>query len=180
MGPVSLLDPRSDRIRVAECSGVFRDPFPAILRAYPDFDPSPWGREIRAVYYEGDKRFTNPPRRGTGRNTMKEPADFSHFLALDMRVGRVVGVEDADTRKPLYRVTVDFGPEIGTRVSIAGYADYAKDDLMGKFVVAVINFPPKKMGPETSELFILGATNADGKAVYVTTESEVPLGTVVL
>ncbi|MFH1279834.1 MAG: hypothetical protein ABIK65_15815 [Candidatus Eisenbacteria bacterium] len=111
---------------------------------------------------------------------MKEPVDFSRFLDLDMRVGRVVGVEDANTRKPLYRVTVDFGEEIGTRTSIAGYADYPKEALMGRLVVAVLNFPPKKMGPETSELFILGAENAEGRAVYVTVESEVPLGQVVV
>jgi len=111
---------------------------------------------------------------------VKETADFSSFTALDVRVGRVVRVEDAETRKPLYRMSVDFGPEIGTKVSIAGYAGYDKEELLDKLVVAVINLAPKKMGPESSELFILGAVNAEGKAIYVTTESEVPLGTVVL
>jgi tRNA-binding protein len=111
---------------------------------------------------------------------MKERTDFSHFTALDMRIGRIVSVEDAETRKPLYRVTVDFGPEIGAKVSIAGYAGYPKDELIGRLVVCVINFEPKRMGPETSEIFILGAVNAAGKAVYLTPESEVPLGTVVV
>jgi tRNA-binding protein len=111
---------------------------------------------------------------------MKPTADFSHFEALDFRVGRVVQVEDAETRKQLYRVTVDFGPEIGTKVSCAGYCNYEKDELMGRLVVAVINFAPKKMGPETSEVFILGAVSEGGEAVFVTPESEVPLGVVVV
>jgi tRNA-binding protein len=111
---------------------------------------------------------------------MKETADFSHFGALDMRIGRVTKVEDAETRKPLYRVAVDLGPEIGTKVSIAGYAGYPKEDLIGRLVVAVVNFAPKRMGPETSEIFILGAVNDDGKAVYLTPESPVPLGAVVV
>ncbi|RPJ40964.1 MAG: protein secretion chaperonin CsaA [Candidatus Latescibacterota bacterium] len=111
---------------------------------------------------------------------MKETADFAHFSALDMRVGRIVHVEDAETRKPLYRVTVDLGPEAGTKLSIAGYAGYPKEELLGRLVVAVINFAPKRVGPETSEIFLLGAVNADGKAIYLTPESPVPPGTTVL
>ncbi|MBM3319198.1 MAG: protein secretion chaperonin CsaA [Candidatus Eisenbacteria bacterium] len=111
---------------------------------------------------------------------MKDKADFAHFSALDMRVGRVVRVENAETRKPLYRVTVDFGGEIGTKVSVAGYADYPKEELLGRLVVAVINFEPKRMGPELSEIFILGAVNAEGKAIYLTPESDVPLGATVV
>ncbi|MFH1680412.1 MAG: protein secretion chaperonin CsaA [Candidatus Eisenbacteria bacterium] len=111
---------------------------------------------------------------------MKEKADFSHFAVLDMRIGRVVKVEEADTRKPLYRMTVDFGEEIGTKVSIAGYAEYPKEELLGRLVVAVINFEPKRMGPEVSEIFILGAVNEEGKAVYLAPESDVPPGTVVV
>jgi len=111
---------------------------------------------------------------------IKETADFSHFTALDMRVGRVVKVEDAETRKPLYRMIVDFGPDMGTKVSIAGYAGYGKEELIDRLVIAVINFGPKKLGPETSEIFILGAVNADGKAVYLTPESDVPIGEVVV
>ena len=111
---------------------------------------------------------------------MKETADFSCFTALDIRVGRVVGVEDADTRKPLYRVKVDFGPEIGVKLSVAGYAEYPKEELMDRLVVAVINFGPKKLGPETSEIFVLGAMKGDERAVYLTPESDVPLGSVVV
>jgi len=111
---------------------------------------------------------------------MKETADFSHFAALDLRVGRVVQVEDADTRKPLYRVTVDFGPEIGTKRSVAGYTNYAKEDLDGKLVVACINFEPKKMGPELSEIFILGAMAGGDDPILLKPEEDVPLGATVV
>jgi len=111
---------------------------------------------------------------------MKPTAEFSHFEALDLRVGRVVRVEDAETRKPLYRVTVDFGPEIGEKVSCAGYANYPKEELMGRLVVCIINFAPKKMGPETSEIFILGAVDEGGEGIFVTPERDVPLGAIVI
>ena len=111
---------------------------------------------------------------------MKPTADFSHFEALDFRVGRVIKVEDAETRKPLYRVTVDFGPEMGRKVSCAGYCNYAKEELMGRLVVAVVNFAPKKMGPETSEAFILGAVDEKGEGIFVVPERDVPLGSIVI
>jgi tRNA-binding protein len=107
---------------------------------------------------------------------MKPMANFSHFEALDMRVGRVVRVEDAATRQPTYRITVDFGPEVGTKVSCGAYRRYTKEELLGKLVIAVVNFGPKKMGPETSEVLILGAPTAKNETIYLTTESEVPLG----
>jgi tRNA-binding protein len=107
---------------------------------------------------------------------MKPMANFSHFEALDMRVGRVVRVEDAATRQPTYRITVDFGPEVGTKVSCGAYRRYTKEELLGKLVIAVVNFGPKEMGPETSEVLILGVPNAKDETIYLTTESEVPLG----
>ena len=111
---------------------------------------------------------------------MKPTADFSHFEALDLRVGRVVRVEDAETRKPLYRVAVDFGPKIGEKVSCAGYTNYPKEKLMDRLVVCILNFAPKKMGPETSEIFILGAVDENGEGIFVTPEEEVPLGSIVI
>ena len=107
---------------------------------------------------------------------MKPIAHFSHFEALDIRVGRVVGVEDAATRQPTYRITVDFGPEIGTKVSCGAYRRYTREELLGKLVIAVVNFGPKNMGPETSEVLMLGVPNATHETIYLTTESEVPLG----
>jgi len=110
---------------------------------------------------------------------IKPTADFRHFEALDIRAGRIVQVEDAHTRKPTYRLTIDFGPEVGTRVSCGAYRNYPKEALLGKTVVCVINFGTKKMGPEISEVLVLGIANAAGETVYLTTEQSVPLGGVV-
>lgn len=107
---------------------------------------------------------------------MKPTADFSHFDALDIRAGRVVKVEAAATRKPTWRLTVDLGPEIGTKVSCGAYRDYTPDALLGKTVICVTNFGPKKMGPEISEVLVLGIANAQGETIYLTTESAVPPG----
>lgn len=110
---------------------------------------------------------------------MKSTVDFSHFDKLDIRVGRIVNVEEAATQKPTYRMTVNFGPEIGTKVSCGGYRHYTKEALIGKLVVAVMNLEPKIMGPETSEILILGATNENNDAIYMMPESDVPLGAAV-
>ncbi len=107
---------------------------------------------------------------------MKDIASFEHFDALDIRVGRVVNVEDAQTKKPTYRITVDFGSEIGTKVSCGAYRNYPKEDLMGKQVIAVVNFGVKQMGPEKSEVLILGVQNEQGETIYLTPKTEVPLG----
>jgi len=107
---------------------------------------------------------------------MKLIADFSNFEALDIRVGRVVRVEDAATRKPTYRITVDFGPEIGTKVSCGAYRRYRKEELLGKLIIAVVNFGSKKMGLETSECLILGVPKGNDETVYLTPESGVQLG----
>ena len=70
---------------------------------------------------------------------MKPTTDFSHFDALDIRVGCIVKVEDAQTKKAAYRMTIDFGPEIGTKVSCGAYRNYAKDALVGQQVLAIVN-----------------------------------------
>src|SRR5207302_477882 len=67
----------------------------------------------------------------------KPLADFAHFEALDIRVGRIAKVEDAQTRKPTYRMTVDFGPEIGTKISCGAYHNYPRETLIGQQVLAV-------------------------------------------
>jgi len=107
---------------------------------------------------------------------IKPTADFANFAALDVRAGRIVKVEDAQTRKPTYRLTIDLGPEIGTKVSCGAYRNYAKEALLGRTVICVINFGSKKMGPEISEVLVLGVTNAAGETIYLTTEQDVPLG----
>jgi tRNA-binding protein len=108
--------------------------------------------------------------------TVKPTADFAHFAALDIRAGRIVQVDDAQTRKPTYRLTIDFGAEMGTKVSCGAYRNYPKEALLGKTVICVVNFGSKKMGPEISEVLVLGIANAAGETVYLTTEQSVPLG----
>jgi tRNA-binding protein len=107
---------------------------------------------------------------------IKPTADFANFDALDIRAGRIAQVEDAQTRKPTYKLTIDFGPEIGSKVSCGAYRTYAKDDLIGKTVICVVNFAAKKMGPEISEVLVLGIANAAGETIYLTTQQDVPLG----
>jgi tRNA-binding protein len=106
----------------------------------------------------------------------KPTADFSHFEALDIRVGRIVKVEDAATKKPTWRMTIDFGPGVGTRVSCGAYKIYPKEDLVGRQVLAVVNFAPRKMGPEVSEVLVLGVPNENGETIYVTPQRLVAPG----
>jgi tRNA-binding protein len=106
----------------------------------------------------------------------KATADFAHFEALDIRVGRIVKIEDAQTRKPTYRMTVDFGSDIGIRISCGAYRNYPCDALIGQQVLAVVNFGPKKMGPEISEVLVLGVPNEKGETIYVTPQQTVALG----
>jgi tRNA-binding protein len=107
---------------------------------------------------------------------IKPTADFSHFDALDIRVGRIVKVEEAQTKKPTWRMTIDFGGDIGTKVSCGAYRHYAKEDLIGRQVLAVVNFAPRKMGPEISEVLTLGVPGEQGATIYVTPQQEVELG----
>lgn len=108
--------------------------------------------------------------------TLKLLADFQNFEALDIRAGRILKVEDAQTKKPTYRLTVDLGPEVGTKVSCGAYRNYSPEALIGKTVVCVVNFGTKKMGPEVSEVLVLGIRNDKGGTIYLTTESNVPVG----
>jgi len=88
----------------------------------------------------------------------KPEIDFSHFAAVDMRVGRVTLVEDfPEARKPAWKLTIDFGPEIGTKHSSAQITNYAREQLEGTLVVAVVNFPARQVGPVRSEVLVLGA-----------------------
>jgi len=108
--------------------------------------------------------------------TPKPQASFSSFEALDIRVGKILSVEDAQTKKPTYRMTIDFGPQIGIKRSCGAYKNYPKDFLVGKLVLGIVNFPPKKMGPETSEVLVLGVPNAAGETIFLTPQQEVGPG----
>ncbi len=107
---------------------------------------------------------------------IKQVTTFVNFDSLDIRAGKIIDVDNAQTKKPTYRITIDLGPEIGRKVSCGAYRSYAKDYLLGKTVVCIVNLGPKKMGPETSEVLILGIANAQGETIFLTTDSDVPMG----
>ena len=108
---------------------------------------------------------------------MTEPIDFDAFLAVDMRVGRVTVVEDfPQARKPAWKLTIDFGPEIGSKRSSAQIANYAREELEGRRVVAVVNFPPRQIGPFMSEVLVLGASDSEGRIILLRPDTDVPVG----
>jgi tRNA-binding protein len=91
---------------------------------------------------------------------------YDQFTAVDMRVGRVTAVADfPEARIPAWKLEIDFGPEIGTKQSSAQITNYSREDLEGRLVVAVVNFPPKRIGPFTSEVLVLGALGEEGVAL---------------
>src|SRR6185437_11514032 len=88
---------------------------------------------------------------------------WDEFMRVDMRVGRIVEVEDfPEARRPAWKLRVDFGPEIGVKRSSAQIKNYAREDLEGRLVLAVVNFPPRQIGPVRSEVLVLGTYSADG------------------
>jgi tRNA-binding protein len=102
---------------------------------------------------------------------------FDDFLAVDMRVGRVLEVDDfPEARKPAWKLTIDFGPEIGVKRSSAQIANYAREALEGRLVVAVVNFPPRQIGPFMSEVLCLGASDEEGRIILLAPDTDVPLG----
>ncbi|KGM56706.1 tRNA-binding protein [Lysobacter arseniciresistens ZS79] len=104
---------------------------------------------------------------------------FEDFLKVELRVGRIVGAEVfAQARKPAYVLRVDFGEAIGVRKSSAQVtALYTPDELVGRLVVAVVNFPPKQIGPLMSECLVTGFHDANGDVALCVPDREVPLGT---
>ena len=103
--------------------------------------------------------------------------EFDDFLKVDMRVGRVVAVDDfPEARKPAWKLTIDFGPEIGTKRSSAQIKNYEREELEGRLVVAVVNFPPRQIGPFMSEVLTLGASDEDGNVILLAPDADVPLG----
>jgi tRNA-binding protein len=104
-------------------------------------------------------------------------ATFDQFLEIDMRVGRVTRVEDfPEARKPAWKLTIDFGPELGERRSSAQIRNYRREELEGRLVVAVVNFPPRQIGPVMSEVLVLGAPDDEGRVILLHPDHEVPLG----
>ena len=104
--------------------------------------------------------------------------DYDDFAKVDIRVGRISRAEPfPEARKPAYKLWIDFGPEIGERKSSAQItANYALDDLPGRLVMGVVNFPPRQIGPVKSEVLVLGVPDAAGEVVLLTPDKDAPLG----
>jgi len=106
-----------------------------------------------------------------------EVVDFDHFQAVEIRVGTVTAVEEfPEARKPAWKLTIDFGPEVGVKRSSAQITHYRRDELEGRQVVAVVNFSPRRIGPFVSEVLVLGALDDDKGVVLLRPDTEVTPG----
>lgn len=103
---------------------------------------------------------------------------YADFDKVDVRVGRIVQVDDfPEARKPAYKLLIDFGAELGVKKSSAqATALYSREALLGRQVLAVVNFAPKQIGPFMSEVLTLGVPDGTGHVVLVAPEREAPLG----
>jgi tRNA-binding protein len=103
---------------------------------------------------------------------------YDDFDKVDIRVGKIIGVEDfPQARKPAYKLLIDFGPEIGVKRSSAQITKYyTKDELLGRLVMGVVNFPPKQIGPFRSECLTLGVPDEHGNVVLLSPTQDVPIG----
>ena len=105
-------------------------------------------------------------------------ATIEDFEKLDIRVGKIIEVEDFPEAKiPSYKLKIDLGSELGIKKSCAQLpVNYKKDELMNKQVLCVVNFPPRQIGPVISEVLTLGVPNGEGNCNLITPDKEVPLG----
>jgi tRNA-binding protein len=102
---------------------------------------------------------------------------WDEFMRVDMRVGRILEVEDfPEARRPAWKLRVDFGEEIGMRRSSAQITNYPREELVGRLVIGVVNFPPKQIGPVRSECLVLGTYAADGDVLLLSPEPLAELG----
>ena len=109
---------------------------------------------------------------------MTDQASFDDFLKLDIRAGTITRAEPfPEARKPAYRLWIDFGPEIGEKRSSAQITDhYALADLVGRQIMAVVNFPARQIGPVRSEVLVLGVADPQGGVVLIAPDQQVPDG----
>lgn len=107
-----------------------------------------------------------------------ETIAFDDFLKVDIRIGTIIAAEPfPEARKPAFKLTIDFGDPIGTKRSSAQITEhYALADLVGRQVAAVVNFPPRQIGPMRSEVLTLGFPDTDGKVVLIGPSESVPNG----
>lgn len=103
-------------------------------------------------------------------------ATIEDFQKLDIRVGKILEVNDfPEAKKPAYKLKIDFGPEIGIKnSSVQITALYSKEELVGKLVLGVVNFPPRKIGPFESEVLTLGVPDTEGKVILITPDKDTP------
>jgi tRNA-binding protein len=102
---------------------------------------------------------------------------WEQFEAVDMRVGRVTEVEEfPEARVPAWKLTINFGPELGTKRSSAQITHYGREELEGRLVVGVVNFPPKRIGPFLSEVLVLGALDDKKGVVLLRPDDDVEPG----
>lgn len=109
---------------------------------------------------------------------MTDTISFDDFLKVDVRVGRIVEAEVfAEARKPAYKMMIDFGEEIGIKKSSAQITKhYVPEELIGRLVMAVVNFPPRQIGPIRSEVLTLGVPDESGEVVLLSPDKDVPIG----
>lgn len=101
---------------------------------------------------------------------------FDDFARIDIRVGRIVEVEEfPEARQPAWKLRVDFGPHIGVRRSSAQITNYSSDELVGRMVLGVVNFPPRQIGPVRSEVLVLGTYSESG-VLLLAPEPQAALG----
>jgi tRNA-binding protein len=99
------------------------------------------------------------------------------FQKVDIRLGKILEAEDfKEVRKPAYKLKIDFGPEIGVKKSSAQIINYSKKELKGKFVLAVVNFPPKQVANFMSEVLVVGVPDKNGDCVLLKPDKEVDIG----
>jgi tRNA-binding protein len=109
---------------------------------------------------------------------MPDTISFDDFLKVDIRAGRVVDAQPfPQARKPAYKLWIDFGPEIGIKKTSAQITEhYTAESLIGRQVMAVVNFPPRQIGPFMSEVLTLGVADGEGRVVLLAPDHETPPG----
>lgn len=118
-----------------------------------------------------------PEEDGVIMQTQTATVDFDVFQQLDVRVGKIVSAEPAEgCRVPAYKLVLDFGSEIGAKKSIAQATNYPRESLIGRQVLAVVNFKPRQVGKHTSEVLVLGVPTQEKGTALVIPEMEAVLG----
>ena len=104
-------------------------------------------------------------------------ATFEEFQKIDMRVGRVISVRDfPEARNPAWKLEIDFGPEVGVKGSSAQITHYSREELEGRLVIGVVNFPPRRIATFDSEVLVLGAIDPEKGVVLLRPDDDVELG----